>query len=63
MVSKFGLNVRVENVAAVQKNKTVYFDRTVQSDNDEVDVNIILSAMQMLFPGSNFRIIVSTYGG
>lgn len=63
MVKQFGLNVRVENTAAVTKNKTIYFDRSVQPDGQEVDVNVIFSALQMLFHGDNFKIIVTTYGG
>lgn len=63
MVSKFGLNVRVENVAVTNK-RNVYFERTVQSDGQhEIDMNIIITALQMLFPGDIFKISISTYGG
>lgn len=63
MVKNQGFTIRVENTNQLDRKKSVYFERTVQQDGLEVDVNVILQAMQMLFHGDMFKISLVTYGG
>lgn len=55
------LSVTVRNML-VTKGDGVYFSRVVESADDSIDVNVILSAMKMLFGSDNFKISIETYG-
>lgn len=63
MLKNSGISVRVENTNSLDKKKAVYFERAVQAGGPDVDVNVILQAMQMLFHGEMFKISITTYGG
>ena len=39
-----------------------YFDRVVNTPNDDFDINIVVQALRMLFNSENFQITVTTYG-
>ena len=55
------LSVTVRNML-VTKGDGVYFSRVVESADGSIDVNVILSAMKMLFGSDNFKISIETYG-
>lgn len=55
------LSVTVRNTL-VTKGDGVYFSRVVDSPDGDIDVNVILSAMKMLFKQDNFKISIETYG-
>lgn len=55
------LSVTVRNTL-VTKGDGVYFSRVVDSPEGDIDVNVILSAMKMLFNQDNFKISIETYG-
>ena len=61
MISKNCLSVVVRNVN-VTKNGGVYFSRVVDQIDQSFDVNVVLSAMKMLFPSDCFKITIETYG-
>lgn len=54
------LTVTVKQVATPGKEK-VFFSRSVDVTPD-IDINVILSAMRMLFHSEQFRISIDTYG-
>lgn len=54
------LTVTVKQVATPGKEK-VFFSRSVDVTPD-IDINVILSAMRMLFHSEMFRISIDTYG-
>ena len=54
------LTVTVKQVATPGKEK-VFFSRSVDV-TPETDINVILSAMRMLFHSEMFRISIDTYG-
>lgn len=54
------LTVTVKQVATPGKEK-VFFSRSVDVTPD-TDINVILSAMRMLFHSEQFRISIDTYG-
>lgn len=54
------IQVTVKNVAA--KNEKVYFSRCIKNPTGEIDVNVILRALSMLFSSELFKITVETYG-
>lgn len=54
------LTVTVKQVATPGKEK-VFFSRSVDVTPD-IDINVILSALRMLFHSEMFRISIDTYG-
>lgn len=54
------LTVTVKQVATPGKEK-VFFSRSIDVTPD-TDINVILSAMRMLFHSEMFRISIDTYG-
>lgn len=54
------LTVTVKQVATPGKEK-VFFSRSVDVTPD-IDINVILSALRMLFHSEQFRISIDTYG-
>lgn len=54
------LTVTVKQVATPGKEK-VFFSRSVDVTPD-TDINVILSALRMLFHSEMFRITIDTYG-
>lgn len=54
-------NVFSVTVRSIVKSDTVYFSRVVD-ERPGVDVNIIISALKMLFPGELFKISIEYYG-
>lgn len=40
----------------------VYFSRVVRAVDGQFDINVVLSALQMLFASDSFKISIETYG-
>lgn len=54
------ISVTVKQVTSPSKEK-VFFSRTVNVTPD-TDINVIISALRMLFHSDMFRITIDTYG-
>lgn len=60
MINKGSMSVTVRKVTT--KEEKPYFSRVIDDTAPGVDVNIILSALRMLFRGDMFKITIETYG-
>ena len=54
------MSVSVRKVTT--KEEKPYFSRVIDDTAPGIDVNIILSALRMLFRGDMFKITIETYG-
>lgn len=61
MIKSFSYHFRVESAVDLTKPK-VYFDRVVEDNEGNVDINVVFNALRMLFNSDIFRITVDTYG-
>lgn len=61
MVKSNSYNFCVTSIHDVTKPR-VYFSRVVNDVEARLDINVILTALRMLFNADNFKITVETYG-
>ncbi len=54
------MSVTVRKVTT--KEEKPYFSRVIDDTTPGIDVNVILSALRMLFRGDMFKITIETYG-
>lgn len=61
MVKSNSYNFSVTSIHDVTKPR-VYFSRVVNDVEASLDINVVLTALRMLFNADNFKITVETYG-
>lgn len=60
MINKGSMSVTVRRVST--KEEKPYFSRIIDDTAPGIDINVILSALRMLFRGDMFKITIETYG-